>query len=50
MCRLNSCEEPTFGGPLVFGLGREKIIPDGTKYANLNDELYSSPDTISVAK
>jgi len=50
VCRLNSCAQPTRGSPSVVGLGRETIIPDDTKYRNLNDELYSSPDTISVAK
>jgi hypothetical protein len=50
VCRLNSCAQPTRGGPSVFVLVREKIIPGGTKYTNLNDELYSSQDTISVAK
>jgi hypothetical protein len=49
-CRLNSCAQPTRGGPTVLGLGREKIIPDDTKYANLNDEIYSSKVTISVGK
>jgi hypothetical protein len=37
---LNSCAQPTRGGPSVFGLAREKIIPDDTKYTNLKDELY----------
>ena len=50
MCRLNSWAQQKGGGPSVFGLVREKIIPDDTKYTNLNDEMYSSPDTISVAK
>ena len=50
VCRLNSCIEPIRGGPSEIGLGREKIIPDCTKYTNLNDKLNSSPHTISVAK
>jgi len=37
LCRLNSCSQPTRCGPSVFGLGREKSILDGTKYANLNE-------------
>ena len=28
----------------------EKIIPGHTKYTNMNDEFYSSPDTIIVAE
>jgi hypothetical protein len=38
------------GGPSVFGLDREKIIPNDTKYTELYDEFYTSPDTISVSK
>jgi hypothetical protein len=48
--RVTSCAQPTRGDPSVFGFSREKIIPDYTKYANRNDELYSPPDNISVAK
>ena len=50
MCRLNSCAQPTRGGPSVFGLVGEKVNPDDTKYTNLNDEMYCSPDIISVVK
>jgi len=50
VCRLNSCAQPTRGSPSLFGLCRETIIPDDTKYTNRYDELYSSFDTVSVAK
>ena len=45
ICRLNSCEQPTRGGPSVLGLGREKIIPNDTKYTNLHDVFYYLPGT-----
>ena len=50
MCPLNGCTQPTRGSPSVFGLVRGKFILDDKKYTNLNDELYSSPDIISVSE